>query len=147
MNIFNPLNVSRQSKRIPTNLKQQDVILCYTSPALKLSENTAKVPLNGSTTAWCTSHSSQTGTSCKHAEGAICSSSRSLTKVLNRIGPDIKPQGTSLVTGLQLDIVLLITSLRDCFSNQPQLLHLVTQVLQHCTPPAAIRTCFSTQPK
>jgi len=32
--------------------------------------------------------------------------------VLNRTGPSIDPWGTPLVTGLQLDFMLLITSLR-----------------------------------
>lgn len=88
-----------------------------------LTENIAKVPLNGSTTTCGTGCSSQRCTACRRAVGG-------LYQIFNRIGPITEHLGTALVTGLQLDFVLKITNLGDWISVHPQVLYTVTPVLQ-----------------
>lgn len=73
---------------------------------------------------------SQFGISCKQAEGATCPIMQVINENFKQSWPWYQTLGTFPVTHLQLDFVLLITNLRDWFSIQAQLLHLVTQVLQ-----------------
>lgn len=51
-------------------------------------------------------------------------------KILNRTGPTIEPWGTQLVTGLQLDFMLLITTLWDYLFNQYSI-HPIVQLRLH----------------
>ncbi|KAF1440525.1 Zinc finger RNA-binding protein, partial [Pygoscelis papua] len=69
-----------------------------------------EVPLDGSTTLWHISHSSQFVSSANLWRVHSAPSSRSLMKVLNRTGPSIDPWCTLLVTSLQLGFILLINT-------------------------------------
>lgn len=66
-----------------------------------------EVPLNGSTASWCIIYSSQFQSSENLLRVCSASSSRSLLEVLR----SINSWGISLVTGLQLDLITLITTL------------------------------------
>lgn len=67
-----------------------------------------EVPLNGSTRLWSISYLVSPANLLRVQP---VPSSRSLMKMLNRIGPSIDPWGTPLVTGLQLGFVQLIPTL------------------------------------
>lgn len=70
-----------------------------------------EVPLNSGTNTWCISQSSQLCISCRLAEGELLFHHPGLMKRINSLGPSIDPCGTPLVNGLQLDFVLLFTTL------------------------------------
>jgi len=99
-----PLQSPRQDFAFPL-IKLHEVPL---EPVLQL----VKVPLSGSTTMWCFSHSSQFCVICELAEVRSVTISRSLMKLLNSISHSNDPWVTPLVTCLQLDFVLLITTLQ-----------------------------------
>lgn len=69
-----------------------------------------KVPLDGSTGIWCISHSSQLCFDCKGTEGALCPTDQALNKGLEQ-DSSTDSCSTGLLTGLQQDIVPLITAL------------------------------------
>ena len=72
----------------------------------------AEVTLNGSMTLWCLSATSSSFVSlAKPLRLRSVPSSRSLMKMLRSTAPDIDPWGTSLVIGLQLNFIPLITTL------------------------------------
>lgn len=79
------------------NAKAAEVTLHYASSDIMLTENITKVPPNGCMTTCDISCSSQRCTTCRHAVGG-------LYQIFNRTAPITEHLGTSLVTGLQLDL-------------------------------------------
>ncbi|KAJ7419858.1 glycoprotein xg [Willisornis vidua] len=70
-----------------------------------------QVPLNGSTDTWCISHSYQFYIICKLVEGAHDFIIQVINEELNSTGTSVSRSWTPLVTGLQMDEVVLITTL------------------------------------